>query len=380
MTDKGTSPSAGNQVVRWRRLLAWAGVGCCCWVVAFFLWPSSNKAAFLSDVLLEIGTALALVGVVFLVQRQLTATLTRGTQKIVQESEVRTKNVVEESETRTKESTNALETRMDELEDQFKKSLAAKDAEQDLALAALQADAGFDSVTRAIEAANDIGALAAGYPTVEASTDPDELSLEFRWITTVGPGGWPTGAHLTVHAQIEADLEGVGGRPVIEVDWSAGKSAADVGVELVTELRRRDRWTGKGTLDWTLALRNLSRTLEVAVRSHRHDPGAWDLHGAVFELAQGRWAITTAGLECPAKSYLLAQVEFPGPLVRGKEASPWEPPKPSWAELTEWRRVLKRAVRLLPTANGPARAAPSWTPMTSALRAHIERPSLRRSF
>jgi hypothetical protein len=59
--------------------------------------------------------------------------------------------------------------------------------------------------------------------------------------------------------------------------------------KLITQLQSASRWDGHGTLDWSLALRNLKRSLDTAISSRRRDQGVWHLRGPLIELVGDDW-------------------------------------------------------------------------------------------
>ncbi|MHB1526756.1 MAG: hypothetical protein ACYCZN_10840 [Candidatus Dormibacteria bacterium] len=347
-------PDGGpGQQIRWRWVIGCAVVGVLLWVGAYYTQARYGWTGVVPELMIDLGTACGLAGFLFILEQRFTTTVAAVTNKLV-----------DAVETRFEAKTQQLATRLTQLGDEFRSGLASRDAQQDAKIAALEDDVSFDSVTEAIEVANDIGALAEGYPTVQASGSPDGLALEFKWL--MPSAGQP---HLSVIARIEADFDAWGPHPIIEVEWAPAQSASEIGVALATRLRQRDRWKGDSTLDWQLAVGNLQRTLLVAVKAQRHDADAWALHGPLFELVDDRWAITDAGVECPEKGYLLVEADFPGPVARhGSAAADWQPTKPTWTSPEEWERVLRRAKRVFPRDRGPVRFAPHYRPMTTALR------------
>lgn len=218
------------------------------------------------------------------------------------------------------------------------------------------------------EQANSLRALANGIATVAGSARRDGIYLKFLWGVheSVGRFGEPGGLSLDIEVRIEADMKSPGPRPFIKIVWDSGESAADVGAKLIDRLQRAGRWDGDATLDWPLALRNLQRTLEVAIRSRRRDPGAWHLHGALFELVGNEWAIAEGGIECPSRNYIFRGDDFPDTrFIRPGEHQPWsQPDAPAWANEAEWAWLIDRGRGLFPRDSGPYRMQPTWVPWT----------------
>ena len=346
--------------IRWKWVVLCLVFGGVFWGGAFLTQAEFGWTGIFPDWMLHVGTAIGLAGVLFLLEQHFTTSVTAATGKLVQEAEERV-------ETKTRE----LSTRLDKLGEQFRSGLEARNVAQDAAIAALESDVSFDTVTRALEVANDIGALANGFATVQASVDPDELALEFRWWTTSWPPGRSDGFAPELSVQAEPDFSTPGDHYVIQVVWAPDQPASEVGIALAEQLQQRNRWKGPGTLDWQQTIQNLIRTLDVAIKSQRRTEGAWNLHGPLIELVGDNWALTDAGIECPDKGYVFPETEFPergGPGRFGKPPPEWAPAKPNWADDAEWQRLLRRGKKVFPRNRGPARFASGSQAMTTTLR------------
>lgn len=350
--------------IRWRWVIGCFGIGLVCWGGAYFTEARYGWIGVSPELMLHIGTALGLAGFIFVLERRFSASV-----------RVQTERLVQDVETRLEARTDALATRLDQLGEQYLSGLAQAASEQDQRIAALHDDVSFETVTAAIEATNDIRALAHGYPIVDASADPDGLALEFRWVQQFDQRG-QSAVRFDIVARIEADSGMSGGRPHVQVEWRPDQPARDVGVSLATRLQTANRWNGPETLAWDLAIENLMRTLSVATKATRHDPDGWALHGPVFELVGDGWALTEAGVERPDQGYLLPDTAFPGHTFLPRNRPEFHPPKPEWADPAEWDRVIRRAKPLFPRERGPASMAPDWRPMTTALRRELSRDPL----
>lgn len=346
--------------IRWRWVALCSGLGAVFWGGAFFVEARFGWSGAFPDWMLHVGTAIGLAGMLFLLEQRFSQTVTAATGQLVQEAESRFESRAQ-----------ALTARLDQLGEQFRAGLDARATAQDAVLQVLDDDVSFDTVTAALEAANDIGALADGFATVQGSVDPDELAVEFRWFTTSWPprreGGFAP--ELTLAAQVEADFYIDGARPVMQVTWAPGQSAIDVGLALAGQLQQRGRWKSPGSLDWEQTIRNLRHTLDVAIRSQRRDSGAWYLGGPLIELIGNDWALSAAGIEHRDHGLVLAKSEFPDrPSRFGGTPAEWNPEKPDWTDPAEWARLIRHGKRNYPWYRGPARSASMTRPMTTALR------------
>lgn len=306
------------------------------------------------ETLVSVGTALLLAGVLFFLQRRFVAEV----------EEVVTRAAESAAEAKVDERVQQVDARIDELGERINQALAARNQRQDAAVRALDVPS-YLTVATALAEANKLGALANDRIRVQGSREAGELALDFSWGVEMEDGRFaqPQRTELKVSAYLYADERAVGGRPVIETIWGPEDSAEQVGLRLRAQLERRGRWRGEATLDWPMALRNLQKSLDVAIRSRRRDGSGWMVKGALFELVDEEWAITDAGLECPARAFILRESEFPDRVsARSQQESPapWRPTAPDWVESGQWEELLAQGRRYFPIRRGPLASAPTW--------------------
>lgn len=360
--------SAGARI-RWRWVVACLVSGVllvgAAWLVeARWAWEGVTPS-----VLIELGMAFGLAGVLYLLEQIFEGKLLQATREEVRQAERRFQQTADE-----------ISSRLDDLQGEVDARVRQAASEQDRTISGLDTDVSFKTVTGVLAEANRLGAVHRGRVIVQASADPDGMSLIFFWGTTRNHPRGESTPHLDIEVRDETDSPSppqvrlvsgsdpgpsgsgvdrtVGGRPHIQVEWEPQQSAADVGQVLVENLQRNDMWRGEGTLDWGLAIRNLQRSVKVAIASRRRDPGEWHLGGTLIELVGDDWAITTAAVECPPRDYRLPESDFPQRTAdrsrRPVEAlgpnplNTWQPERPDWADPDEWARVVRRAKRYFP--------------------------------
>jgi hypothetical protein len=357
------APDSGRtaEQVNWGWLVTTWVVGAALIGAAFALEAAWSWQGVSIDTLVSLGSAILLAGGLYLLQRRLV------TEVKVAASEAATAVV----DARIDERAREIDTRLDQLDERMRELLGDRNRAQDEAVAALEVPT-FDTLASALAVANGLGAIANGHLVVQASQDLAELGLVFSWGYAIGDGrfGIEPGPKLRVQARVYADEQSRGSRPAIETEWLPGVPADAVGLNLHEQLERRGRLKGPGTLDWRLALRNLQRSLDVAIRSRRLDDGDTRLRGALFEFVDADWAVTDAGLECPSKSYLLPETDFeeppimPGFTEARAAYDRWLPEPPEWVEPELWHLLIRRAKRYLPIRHGPLSMMPTWAPLT----------------
>jgi len=310
------------------------------------------------DTMVSVGSAFLLAGVLFFLQRRF----------LVEVEEAVERAATSAADARVDERVQEVDARLDELGERMNEVLAERKTRQDRAIQAMDVPT-FESVAGALAEANKLGAFAYDHVTVQASRDLNELGLEFSWGIDLGDGrfGQPQRAVLMVSAHVYADERGSGARWVIETPWEAGDTADQVGLRLREQLENRGRWRGNDTLDWPRALRNLKRSLDIAISSRRRDGGEFTIQGALFELVGDEWAITDAGLECPPRGFILPESAFPDRnmaalrRIRNKgEVEEWSPSPPEWVDVALWDELVLRARQHFPIPNGPILGSPGW--------------------
>lgn len=335
------------------------------WVVGCLLGGAAlNGLAFLVEavwswqgvapsVLVNLGTAVALAGVLVVLERRFIGHVARASERAAQVA-------AERVETRLQARTDQLAARLDELQHEVLQRARGRAKEQDAKIAAMRDEVSFQTIADAMTTANSLVAIDEGQIIVQASHDPDGLALAFSWAEDLEFSNHRSpGPHL--------DITG----PGVDLEWRRGESAADVGDRLILELQRAGTWDGEAMLDWGLALHHLQQALEIAIASRRRDPWKWHLHGSLIELVSATWAITTGGVELFGRGLMLAGQDFPQRIhpnlakfapEEAEHARTWFPEPPPAVTPDEWNRVIERAKRTLPHAAVSPGAERTWVP------------------
>jgi hypothetical protein len=330
-------------------------------VEKFYEWQGASV-----ETLISVGSAFLLAGVLFFIQRRFIFQVTTATSQAVATA----------VDARFDERVEAVDTRLDQLDERMTELLTERNKRQDETVEALDHPS-FATLAEALATANGLGALAFDRVTVQASSSLDGVGLEFSWgmEASVGGVGIHSGPALRVKGTIYADQNSNARRPLIQTTWLPGESVESVGLRLHEQIERGGRWKGEGSFDWALALHNLQRSLDVAVRSQRHDSSDWIVEGALFELVGDDWAITMYGLECPERGYKLSESTFPSRPFPSPRSNPvredyeaWSPQKPEWVEPELWELLVRRGKQHFPISHAPAIMTPSWFPLPQGPR------------
>jgi hypothetical protein len=325
------------------------------------------------SILVNVGTAVLLVGVFFLLER-------RFTRRIVNTSTGAIKQAAQQIGEQLQSRTDALSTRIDDLQRQVDIRMQRRAARGDAKVEALADDVSYATVTAALTEANELGAIPAGQIIVQASHDIDGARIIFRWAADAGPASSTftiRPPRLLLEPRFEADYDAFGARPFLGDQWRPEEPVEEVAERIVRDLQRKGRWAGAATVDWTVTMENLQRSLALAIASRRGGSSAdpWRLHGALYELIGDNWAITTAGVESRHDNMvILGEAEFPDTRDRRNPFAPepeWRPPAPAGISALGWDRLLRHGRRVHPQYHGPMIHAPGWYPWTTDLAARL---------
>jgi hypothetical protein len=313
--------------------------------LAYLVPETSGWQDTTSSVLLHVGTAVGLAGVLFLIERRFTRAVARVEERVDQ---------------RVEAITQPLQTRLADLEDLVQQRVAERSAAQDEAIRSVSENVSFESLAKAFAAANQLNAIGGGSVTVEASTDLNGIRPSLRCGHFVsdflGPDIPPGEVVIEIQYLLPA-APGQAGRSVVREVWRNGDGADEIGTRLVERLQAVGAGRGARSFEWAVTLGNVQRALDIAVRSRRHDQGAWHLEGALFELVGDEWALTERGIESRSRGLVLEHSAFPERPMRtadrfdehGQLKPPWVPPKaPEGVPLETWDVLIERGKEWFP--------------------------------
>jgi hypothetical protein len=259
-------------------LLALAHLGALVWG-----WPDVT-----TGVISSVGAAFLLAFVLFAFERRFTRNVAE-----------RVKDAAEAVVTAR---TEAFSSRLEDLEQRLNARRAARESTQDGAVAAIAEDVSFDTISAALSEAERVGAIRSGKLTVPGSRHEPWLAVEFQFATSVITRGDGlviddgTVPKLTIEVEF-AKRANEPWRPIISADWAPAMTSDEIGNELDTELRRRDRLPEAKAFDFPLALRNLQNGLQLALENQRLPADQETLHGTLYEVVTEDWVITSSGIE-----------------------------------------------------------------------------------
>jgi hypothetical protein len=234
---------------------------------------------------------------------------------------------------------------------------------EDTAVARPAEEVNFDSVTKAIESANALGALGWGSLVVPASGDVAGPRVDFAWYeeagTTFDRG---PGDYLDISYVVQRNPDpSSSGHSIVEITWTPDELIVDLGVRLIRLMQREGFTPEASTLDIEVAIKHLQRGLADAMRAKRGDTAAW-FTAPLYEVITSELVITAAGVEHRQHGVVISSDDFPerpralNDSGRRSRRESFAPAKPEWCEDDVWHVAIKRGLYVHPLEPVPAAA------------------------
>lgn len=283
------------------------------------IWPS---------VLLELGAATGLAGILFLLERL-----------FVRETVERTRQVVSRVEERTlalEDQVSNQETRLDELAAAADDVAERRYKSQDEVLEAVRTKLTFDTVANALETAGATGGLHPLF-RVRASDNVAGLRMSLRRVSLEPPLGESRRALMASFRTLSDDP--APGQLV----WNEDVPSPEFADHLREQVERAN--VAPGRFDAQVAFNELADSIELVVRSRRGDLPR--LAGKLIERLTQDIVLTDAGVESLSAGVLVRADDFP-PQASSKERQMREPefqppPPPTGVAPEEWHGIIEVA-------------------------------------
>ncbi|KQP63516.1 hypothetical protein [Nocardioides sp. Leaf285] len=334
--------------------------------------------------LTNVGTALLLAVVIFVLQRH----FTQDVRETVVEA---AKDEVNTQTRELREETAQLRTRIDDLTRQFGHQVEERDQEALDVVTRARDHLAFDTVAELFEVAADMRALWFGSVMIPAGAELEGPRVRIRWADLSSV--WRSGNAFdnyrdTASPAIQIELErptGTGGSwSPAEALWLPWEQPADAWSALAEAMVVAGHGALVRELDPTVAMNHLVDALEAAISGRRHTPHSW-MSGALDEWVTDGWAVTEYGLESRDHGSIASR-SFPEHnatalrrMAGGAEEKDFNPERPTGVDADVWRCALAAArsrhyravpVAAMATDHGPItftsqtspRNQPNWPP------------------
>ncbi len=330
--------------VPWALVILFTTLGVVVLVAAGLLTTPRFGAEFWSGVLVNGGATILLAAVLIWFERRLTTTTKRAVENAVSDAADQAGKAAAAA---VQEATEDLKTRIDSLQDQVAARRARAAADQDAAIDALSEELTWDNVASAME-------TAAGLNATEGAV--------FVWASNIRRGPVLGFQYDAAEDNVDdRDLDGErdrergvilsfeeGGGPAVMRRWTKSQSAPEFFADFSEDLVASGYGNIARSINYSLVMKRLQDALADGVAGRRVEPGAWRTNAPLWEVIDGDWAITFAGLEHRDHRLVLSTHDIPH---RG-ESGRWEPAQPEWADEHDWEQAVRRVQRW--------RAAWSW--------------------
>jgi hypothetical protein len=294
-------------------------------------WPNVSVG-----VISNVGTAFLLAFILFTFERRFTRNVAAKVRDVAE--------AVVLSQTRE------FDSRLDDLEERLNARRAKTESTQDEVLDAIVDNVSFETISSALTAAGEVGAIRNESLTVPGSSEKPWLAVQFFY----APGRITRGDGFVLDDGTVARLTIVveffrrptdHARPAILAEWTPDLSGEEIGSALETDLRRFDRLAEAKAFDFPLAIRNLERGLRVALENQRLPHGEEKLHGALYEVVTAEWAITSAGLENTASGQVFSRGELGFSFQTEPSEEQRDASMPAGTNSDVWKYVMHRVGR-----------------------------------
>lgn len=296
-------------------------------------WPTITTGT-----LTNIGAAVVIAFVLFVIERR----FTRSIQRTVTTA---TRAAVEHE-------TRAFNDRLDSLEDQIAARRDETESVQNALVSALGDDLTYETVHDALEEASRVGGIKTRV-TVRGSQTFQYPLVTFAYeARSTMPTHWATaelGPKMVYVSVVVEPRESDYGTPVIEATWVEGMTAADLVSALDERLRSREYRAEAKALDIVFAAAELARGISITIADQQAPIGTEQLSGALIELIDDSWAITTDGVQSLTTGYRGSWKDL-GLAFAGRAEAEEIPPAPDGVDDDTWDFVYDRILAHAPTS------------------------------
>lgn len=284
-------PKPTSEQTAQRTTLRWGWIVTCIvagalLVAAAWLLDLAGANAILTSTLVNIGSALLLAWVLFLLESRFTRKVTRTVERAAEATEERLAAQTE----------RLVSSRLADLEERV---AAAEEAERQAAQQRVDhivEDVTAGTIGGALQAASDDGLISADGVSVPAREGAQHLFVRFWFgsITTVEDGWNSEHSGLLVSVQASSTDKPYVLKPNVDIEWGDDQPFTALIPAIRRELRINDFPRVAALIDWTFVITSLQKLLSWAEEQRTADP---PFEGKTEELIDGEWVLTTYGLE-----------------------------------------------------------------------------------
>lgn len=305
--------------------------------MAFVVGQSLGVSAVAVAVIVNLGTAFLLAGVLYVIER-------RFTVRVQQTAATEAAKVAKEETRDLRDRTVTLEIGLDELRNATTAFVRKRDNEFSTLVASIETISGFDPIWTALERAAE-DQMTHSELVVDGTDTAGAVPVSFMSNWDTRDGAQDEVPIIEVALQKGDDTIDTRRHGLV---WWPDEGAVEFGGRLIEHARQQNIPTGEHGFDFSATLARLRIALDASQARHTQAPENW-LEGVPWEFI-GEWAITSAGLEHRTHPLVVPMADVPNALVTsladrvpGITLPTFPPEPPGWMnDHVLWRQLCKR--------------------------------------
>lgn len=320
-----------------------------------------------STALINIGTTLLLAALLVWLGRS-----------FVTRAERAARQVVEEKTEQFRQETEDIRQRLDALQDRVDERTASAEAAGAAVADDIVSDVSFETVTKALELANDVDALWHSAITVPTNDSVDAPAARLSWTAKQHGGRFDDLDNVVPTLEVVYEHHPEPSTRRFDIEWLLGVPADEMLHELKESMVRADYGVAAQALDALYMFERFGHGISDAIAGKRAQPDAWLKGcGALDEVVGADLAITSLGVVARGHGLAFKASEFPQrppPAMSAEQRAarkPYKlprPPVPEGIDPDHWAVVIARAAEHHPPVRRPGVFASDayGIPVTSA--------------
>lgn len=367
-----SSEDEGQPKARWGLVAVVTLLGATVVALPFYLTEQVDPGfgtpqSLTSTALINVGTTLLLAALLVWLGR-----------RFVTRAEGAARRAVEEKTEEFRHETAEIRQQLEALQDRVAERTASAEAAGAAIVDDIASDVSFETITKALELANDIDALWHSAITVPTSDSVDAPAVRLSWTATQHGGRFDDMDNLLATLDVGYEHHPGSSKRRFDLEWLPGVPADEIVHELKELMVRADYGEAARMLDAKYMFECLGRGVADAIAGKRGLPDAWLKGcGALDELVGPDLAITSRGVAARGHGLAFKAGDFPQrppPAMSAEQRASREPyklptpPAPAGIDPAHWGVAIARAAEHHPPVRRPGMASLPVTgfPVTSA--------------
>lgn len=342
---------------RWGLVLVVTLLGAAVIAVPFYLTAQIDPGfgtprSLTSTALINVGTTLLLAALLVWLGRS-----------FVSRAEGAARRVVEEKTEEFRQETADIRQRLEALQDRVAERTASAEAAGAAIVDDIVSNVSFETITKALELANDVDALWRSAITVPTNDSVDAPAVRLSWTATQHGGRFDDTDNLVAMLDVVYEHHPGSSSRRFDLEWLPGVPADEMVHELKELMVRDDYGQAAQMLDAKYMFECFGRGVSDAIAGKRALHDAWLKGcGALDELVGPDLAITSLGVAARGHGLAFKASDFPQrppPAMSAEQRASREPyrlptpPAPTGIDTAHWAVAIARAAEHHPPVRRP---------------------------